>query len=493
MQYSRVRVNARTIDDYTNEAQIFPKKYLVTCHTDHVEPGSTFVAIKGFQQDGVAYIPRALENGASTIVVEEDAVIDATILLHIERAGACLVRVPNTRKALAQMSARANGYPAKKLRILGVTGTKGKTTCAYLLAHSLRRLGCSVALLSTVTNQINDELLPTSLTTQQPDYLHTFFKVCVNRNIQFVVMEVAAQAQTLYRTYDLEFDGILFTNFSQEHAEFYSSQEDYFSAKLSLFSQIKPNAPCIVNADDPRFEAIKSAYSFVQSYSCLNTKNNYHASFTDDAVCEVATIFTTADLQVPVSCDALIGQFNVYNVLGVMSLLVSLGFSASTVAQAMSSFSGVPGRLERYHMPNGAQSFIDYAHTPSSFEAVLSTLGRLTDDLIVVFGAGGDRDRIKRPMMGAIASQYAQRIILTSDNPRSEDPRDIIADIMCGIEVLDGKVMHELDRAQAIKRAYEISRPGSIIAILGKGPDEYQLVKGVKTFFSDTKTVLSLT
>lgn len=486
-------MNTRTIDDYSNEAQTFPKKYLVTCHTDHVGPGSTFVAIKGFQQDGIAYIPRALENGASTIVVEEDAVLDASIMLHIERAGACLVRVPNTRKALAQLSARANGYPAKKLRILAVTGTKGKTTCAYLLAHSLRRLGCSVALLSTVTNQINDELLPTSLTTQQPDYLHTFFKVCVNRNIQYVVMEVAAQAQTLYRTYELEFDGILFTNFSQEHAEFYESQEAYFNAKLSIFAQAKPNAPCIANADDPRFEAIKNAYSFVQSYSCLDAQSTYHAALSDDAICEVETTLTTSDLQVPVSCHALIGQFNVYNILGVMSLLISLGFSAQSVAIAISSFAGVPGRLERHLMPNGAQCFIDYAHTPSSFEAVLSTLARLTDDLIVVFGAGGDRDRIKRPMMGAIASQYAQRIILTSDNPRSEDPAAIIADIICGIEQIEGKVIQELDRAQAIKRSYEISGPGSIIAVLGKGPDEYQMVKGVKTFFSDTKTVLSLT
>lgn len=487
-------MNARTIDDYNDsEAQSFPKKYLVTCHTDHVGPGSTFVAIKGFQQDGVAYIPRALEHGASTIVVEEDAVLDAGIMHHIERAGVCLVRVPNTRKALAQMSARANGYPAKKLRILGITGTKGKTTCAYLLAHSLRKLGHSVALLSTVTNQINDEILPTTLTTQQPDYLHTFFKVCVNRNIQYVVMEVAAQAQTLYRTYEVEFDGILFTNFSQEHAEFYESQDEYFDAKLSIFSQAKPNAPCIVNADEPRFEAIKKVYSFVQSYSCLDPKNTYHASLSDDAICEVATILTASDLQVPVSCEALIGQFNVYNILGVMGLLLSLGFSATAVTHAISSFAGVPGRLERHHLPNGAQCFIDYAHTPSSFEAVLSTLARLTDDLIVVFGAGGDRDRIKRPMMGAIASQYAQRVILTSDNPRSEDPHAIIADIMCGVEVIQGKVIQELDRAQAIKRAYEISSPGSIIAVLGKGPDEYQLVKGVKTFFSDTKTVLSLT
>lgn len=486
-------MNTRMIDDYNSEAQIFPKKYLVTCHTDHVGPGSTFVAIKGFQQDGLAYIPRALENGASTIVVEEDAVIDANILMHIERAGACLVRVPNTRKALAQMSARANGYPAKKLRIIAVTGTKGKTTCSFLLAHSLRRLGHSVALLSTVNNQINDEILPTTLTTQQPDYLHTFFKVCVNRNVQYVVMEVAAQAQTLYRTYELEFDGILFTNFSQEHAEFYATQEEYFNAKLSIFAQAKPNAPCIVNADDPRFDAIKNVYSLIQSYSCLDPQNAYYAALSDDAICEIATTLKTTDLHIPVSCSALIGQFNVYNILGVMGLLISLGFSAQAVAHAVSSFSGVPGRLERYHLPNGAQCFIDYAHTPSSFEAVLSTLGRLTDDLIVVFGAGGDRDRVKRPMMGAIASQYAQRIILTSDNPRSEDPSAIIADIMCGVEQIEGKVIQELDRAQAINRAYAISGPESIIAVLGKGPDEYQLVKGVKTFFSDSKTVLSLT
>jgi len=492
LQHSRERVNTRTIDDYNSESQSFPKKYPVTCHTDHVGPGSTFVAIKGFQQDGLSYITRALEHGAATIVVDQDAILEPHLTQSIERAGACLVRVQNTRKALAQMSARANGYPAKKLRILAVTGTKGKTTCAYLLAHSLRQLGHSVGLLSTVTNQINDELLPTELTTQQPDYLHIFFKACVDRNVQFVVMEVAAQAQTLYRTHDLEFDGILFTNFSQEHAEFYENQDEYFKAKLSIFAQAKPNAACVVNADDLRFDEIKAAFATVQSYGCLNEQSTYRALLSDDAICEVATTCIMNDAQVPVSCAALIGRFNVYNVVGVLSLLTALGYSHAAVVQAISSFTGVPGRLERYHLPNGAQCFIDYAHNPSSFEAVLSTLASLTNDLIVVFGAGGDRDRVKRPIMGAIASRYAQRIILTSDNPRSEEPSMIIGDIMCGVES-PTKVIQELDRAHAIKRAYEISQPDSIIAVLGKGPDEYQLVKGVKTFFSDAKTVLSLT
>lgn len=493
MQHSKVRVTMRTTDDYASDTQSFPKKYPVTCHTDHVGAGSTFVAIKGFQQDGLAYIPRALEHGASTIVVEENAELTHDLLLRIEQAGACLVRVPNTRKALAQMSARANGYPARKLKILAITGTKGKTTCAYLLAHCLRKLGHSVGLLSTVTNQINDEVLPTELTTQQPDYLHTFFKVCVDRNIQYIVMEVAAQAQTLYRTHELEFDGILFTNFSQEHAEFYETQEEYFQAKCSFFKQVKPNAPCLVNADDERYDALRELFPHIQSYSCEKAESTYRALLTDGVVGEVATTCIKQDTQSPLACTALIGRFNVYNVLGVMGLLVSLGFSQALVAQAIGSFTGVPGRLERYRLPNGAQCFIDYAHNPSSFEAVLSTLAGLTEHLIVVFGAGGDRDRVKRPVMGAIASRYAQCIVLTSDNPRSEDPFTIITDIMCGVDRDSGKIIQELDRAEAIKRAYEVSRPGSIIAVLGKGPNEYQLVKGVKTFFSDVKSVLSLT
>ena len=306
-------------------------------------------------------------------------------------------------------------------------------------------------------------------------------------------MEVAAQAQTCYRTHELEFDGILFTNFSQEHAEFYETQEEYFQAKLSIFAQAKPNAPCVVNADDMRFDDIKELFPSMQSYSCLDEESAYRALLSDDVICEVDTTCITHDAQIPVSCNALIGRFNVYNVLGVMGLLIALGFPAAAVAQAISSFAGVPGRLERYYLPNGAQCFIDYAHNPSSFEAVLSTLATLTDDLIVVFGAGGDRDRVKRPIMGAIASRYAQRIILTTDNPRSEEPFTIITDIMCGIDADGGKVSQELDRAEAIKLAYDLSHQGSIIAVLGKGPDEYQLVKGVKTFFSDTKTVLSLT
>lgn len=494
MDRLRERVNNRAQETVFEAESYIPSLYPVTCHTDHVGPGSTFIAIKGFQKDGVVYIPRALERGATTIVVDQDAFIRPDLIERIESVGACLIRVEDTRQALAQMSARAAGYPAEKLKIIAITGTKGKTTNAYMLAHCLRSLGHKTALLSTVCNMIDEVRLPTQLTTQQPDYLHLFFKKCVAEHIQYVVMEVAAQAQTMHRTHGIMFDALLFTNFGQEHAEFYKTQEEYFEAKCSLFNQLKEQAPAVVNADGEWFEKIRTIYPSIISYSCAQNDATYVGTIQTarNIQCGIQASICVKSIDMPVICPELIGTFNVYNVIGVISLLIELGNDPHLILQAIEQFHGVPGRLEHYELPNGAQCFIDYAHNPSSFEAVLSTLSVMTDHLIVVFGAGGDRDQFKRPIMGSIAMQYAQCIILTTDNPRSEDPYTIITDIMTGIDDDLCMVVQELDRRAAIERAYKESRPQSIIAILGKGPDEYQVVNGIKTFFSDKQVVLSL-
>jgi len=221
-----------------------PTIYPVACHTDHVGPGSIFVAIQGFKQDGVRYIQQALEKGATEIVVQDDAELsDLPLGVHAHK-------VSDTRKALAELSAQAAGYPAKKLKIIGVTGTKGKTTTVYLIEQVLKTAGYKTARLSTVNNAILDRENKAQLTTPQPDYLHQFFKRCVQEDVEYVVMEVAAQALSLHRVHGLQFDGVIFTNFSQEHGEFYDSMEDYFAAKCTIFEQINPGSPVLVNADD---------------------------------------------------------------------------------------------------------------------------------------------------------------------------------------------------------------------------------------------------
>lgn len=477
---------------------VMPDAFPVTCHTDHVGPGSTFVAIKGHSEDGVRYISHALKKGAEKVVLQLDCELEQEIKEQIEQAGAHLDYVYDTREALAQLSAQAHGYPAKKLKIVGITGTKGKTTSVYLLEHILQKAGYKTALLSTVANKIDSTWLSTELTTQQPDYLHTFFDLCVQHGVEYVVMEVAAQALTLHRVAGIEFDGVIFTNFEPEHAEFYAKVEDYFAAKCKVFEHVKPNAPILVNADDIWGQKILSKF--------LDSKNNKNfLSFglnSPDCAISADIQETQSGLlfdliwrgnKKQITCPMFVGNFNVYNLLGALGIAVMLDIPLCVAGQAVGSCGLVPGRMEEHKLPNGARCFIDYAHTPSSYKQVLSVLRSKTDHLIVVFGAGGERDHSKRPIMGEIASELADIVIITSDNPRSEDPQDIAQQISAVIaQANKNKIIYELDRELAIKKAYELSKPSSIIALLGKGPDEYQLIGSEKYAFSEKAILKSL-
>lgn len=467
----------------------FPTIYPVACHTDNVGPGTIFVAINGTKHNGIDYIKNALIRGASTIVIASEAVLPEEIVLAITNAQAKLVRVDNTRKALAELSAEKLDHPAKKLKIIGITGTKGKSTSTFLLAHTLKKMGYKTAMLSTVKNCIGEIDLPTQLTTQLPDYLQIFFNECVMQEVEYVVMEVAAQAFSLYRVWDIEFSAGLFTNFSQEHFEFYASMEEYFAAKAQIMQQLKPGAVISINSDDIWLNRLMNPSA--QTFG-LKTGNLVAADIItnlDGITCNLIVDAKTYPMRVP----ALVGEFNVYNCLGVLSVCHSLGLSMAGAIKALETFTSVPGRLQRFILPNGALGLIDYAHNPSSYEAVLTTLKQLTNDLIVVFGAGGDRDGTKRPLMGKVASEIADKIILTTDNPRSEDPAAIIAAIKSGIHDSHmHKVHSELDREQAIKKAYALSSSSSVIVLLGKGPDEYQIIKDKKLHFSEAAILKAL-
>src|SRR5579885_2514751 len=379
----------------------FPSHYPVTCHTDHVRPGSVFVAIRGFSHDGVQYIPHAIQLGATTIVIQEDVVLSPDIQTLILPNNITLQRVANTRLALAQLSAQAAGYPARKLRILGVTGTKGKTTSTFLLEHILKSAGYKTALLGTVKNSILNHDLGAGLTTQQPDYLHQFFALCVQADVDYVVMEVAAQGLSMHRVHGIQFDGVIFTNFSQEHGEFYDSLDAYFAAKCQLFELCKNDAPVIINADDDWGKKLLDQHPEWISFGLKNSaliKAEVIGAINNAIEMNVHNNNSIHHL----ICSSLLGMFNVYNMLGVYALAIKLGISAEVIAHAFKTFTKVPGRLERYPLPNGGTCIIDYAHNPSSFESVLSTLRQLTHKLIVVFGCGGDRDKTKRPTMGSI-------------------------------------------------------------------------------------------
>lgn len=470
-----------------------PPVFPVTSHTDQVGPSTTFVAIKGMREDGVSYISSALKRGARTIVVERGVVLSAELLRELDEYGARLERVENARLALAQLSAASWGYPAEGLKIIAVTGTKGKTTTAHILEHILRSAGFSTALLSTVGNRIRATNLPTKLTTQQPDYLHAFFHLCQQSGVEWVVMEVAAQAVSLHRVEGILFDAVIITNFSQEHAEFYASQGDYFAAKAALVQQLKPAGPLILNADDVAVSSLGTDQALYFGSSQAPGRSKVEYRLYEGVLKSLRFDVELSSGIVQVQMEALLGAYNAANATAAIVCAEAFGVDGSLIEQALCSFTGIPGRLRKYVLPNGAVAFIDHAHNPSSFKAVLTALRHLTTDLTVIFGAGGERDVFKRPMMGQIAAGLADRVILTTDNPRSEDPHDIIRQIQSGIpKDLASKVVVETDRLQAIQYAYAQSQPGSIIALLGKGCEEYQIIGNTPVYFSEARILESL-
>lgn len=460
------------------------KTFPVTLHSARVVSGSTFYALFGATHDGAQFISDVLARGAKKIVRDAALPLDSDLCAQIESAGATLEYVENPRQSLAREAALASGDAHAQLIIIGITGTKGKTTTTFLVEQFFRSSGCKTALLSTVCNKIGDQVIPAEFTTEQADYLHQFFKTCVDEGVHVVIMEVAAQAISTDRIYGIEFDGIIFTNFSEEHGEFYPTQDAYFAAKCQILNQVKREAPIILNGDDLKVASLIERYPHAQRFSLTNYPAEIYARVVSAGLSGITLELGDAKYSAP----NLMGAFNAANLCGALALAQSFGIPEKICIQTCATFKGVPGRLERYAHPSGAQIFIDYAHNAASFEAVLSTMRPEAQKLIVLFGAGGDRDPSRRPVMGSIAERYADTIILTTDNPRSEDPHNITNDILAGI-TNRAKVTIELDRARAVEYACAQLQAGSILLLLGKGPDEYQLVQGVKTPFSEREII----
>lgn len=444
----------------------FPSIYKVAAHTDNVGPGSTFVAIKGLTGNGVQYIMQALEKGATTLVVAHNEKLPA-IPEHVK-----IIRVDCPRKALAQLSAQAYDNPAQKLRILGVTGTKGKTTSVYLMRFLLEQAGYKVALLSTIENSIGTDTVRASMTTAQPDYLHVFFDRCVHERVDYVIMEVAAQATTFSRLEGIKFAGLVFTNLDREHAELYPTMDEYFEAKRAIFDYADTQAVLVTNGDDLYGKKLGDYYSHIYSIGLDATQCSDPFVWQEGVLTIQQTTYTYSNLP---------GMFNAYNLAGVITLLKHCGI---ILPVCLGAFPAIAGRLQKIELTNGACAYIDYAHTPGSFKSLFATVRPWTNNLIVVFGAGGGKDHTKRAVMGSIAQEYADIIILTDDNPRFEDPEKIIQDILSGITNKQ-KVFIEHDRKTALEKAVFLSTQESIILLLGKGPDEYQIIKDAKIPFSE--------
>lgn len=468
-----------------------PQIYRVSSHTDHVGPGSTYVVIQGQEFDGATFVAQAIERGATKIVVQIDHVSDAIVQL-CQNAKVELLRVPNALEALATMSAHAYDFPARKLKIIGITGTDGKTTSVYLCAHILRGAGHRVALLSGVQNYIDDIAYSSPLTTAKADYLHMFLHECVQAGVEYVVMEVSAQAFTLNRVDHVLFDGIIFTNLAQEHAEWYADLESYFATKARILDHVRDaRVPVVAHADN-EFGRRLARMAHHRILAGFDASADYRVEILSGDLFEQR--LTIVHKQEVVSTrTSLVGQYNAQNIIAVVALVHELGVSFDMIAQAILTFVSVPGRFERYRLANGVFAIVDYAHTPQACEAVLQFVRQHTRRISIIFGASGGKDHVKRPLMGAIASRLADQVILTTDNPRTEDVHEIARQIAAGVaQENKHKLLYEFDRAAAIKKACMAAGPGDVVLVVGKGIQECQIIGNQRIYHSDRAVVQSL-
>ncbi len=452
-------------------------------------PGSLFVAVRAVNNDGHTYIPAALDAGADVIVCEQ---------MPAERpAGTTFIRVADSRDSLAQISLRFHGMPQSKLRFIGVTGTNGKTSCTYILRSILRAAGARVGLIGTTGNVILDKYEATTFTTPEQPALAALLARMVQAGVEYVIMEVSSHALALDRVSGLQFDAALFTNLSRDHLDFHSSMRDYLAAKCLLFKKLKAGAPAVINLDDDSAAELRTvaAHASVMTYgrseaAALRIDSEQWRPDGSDFDLEYKTEKALSQLQVRIKLP---GAFNVMNATGAAAVCLGLGLKADVVCRGLASAPPAPGRMHTISLPSAAIAIIDYAHTPDALANVLRACraGMAAESrLSCVFGCGGDRDPGKRSEMGQLAAELADVVVITNDNPRSEAPERIAADILDGVpKEQKMRVSVCLDRSAAIRQALAIAEAGDVVVIAGKGHESYQIINGERRHFSDFQEV----
>ncbi len=442
-----------------------------------VTPGSLFVAVTGFASDGNRFIPMAMEKGAAVIVTAKKPEIDVPYVL-----------VESDRMALALIGCNFFGRPAKSMKLIGVTGTNGKTSATLLLKHVLEKtLGAKVGLIGTMANMVGDEIIPTERTTPESFELQALFARMRDAGCTHVVMEVSSHAIALERIGGVRFDVAAFTNLTEDHLDFHKTMDAYCEAKADLFRRSEAG---VINADDSYAKEMLAA----ANCPVLTTSVAGNCDLTAKDLClESDGITFTACYQGEevVARLGIPGKFTVYNALTVLGISLQMGISLKDAAAALADAPGVKGRVEVVPTPETDYTvLIDYAHTPDGLENVLSSVrGFCKGRVIAVFGCGGDRDPIKRPIMGEIGARLADIAVITSDNPRTEDPEKIIADIVPGAEKTGRKFDVVVDRRKAIRYAMSIAEKDDIIVLAGKGHETYQEINGVKHHLDEREEV----
>ena len=454
-----------------------------------IQRGDCFVAMLGTGTDSHRFAEAAIANGAKVVVLEHDAALSDYYFLH---AGVVKIVVPDSRKALALMSANYYHHPSRKLTMLGVTGTNGKTTTTHLIRAILEAAGQRVGLLGTIEYRIGDEVIAASHTTPESLELNELLSRMVAAGCQSVSMEVSSHALHQSRVYGLAFNAAVFTNLTQDHLDYHGSMEEYFKAKKMLFDNLESDAVAITNADDSRgMEITASSRARKFSYGTAE-QADVRASDIRLSIEGTSCTVTFKNQPAPISFP-LVGRFNVYNMLAAYSTGLALGIPQDTVAKGLSDLKSVRGRFERIASPNGWTAIIDYAHTPDALEKCLRTIHDVLPRqgrgrIITVFGAGGDRDKTKRPIMGKVAGTLSDITIVTSDNPRTEDPQKIIDDVVAGIP-REAQATCEVDRRVALHAALRQARAGDVVLVAGKGHEDYQVIGKEKIHFSDREIV----
>ena len=453
----------------------------VNIDSREIKDGHLFIAMKGTQVDGHKFINKAIELGAVAILLED--------MPEVLNEKVTYVQVASTEEEAGKVATMFYGEPSRKLRLVGVTGTNGKTTVATLLYRMFREFGYKVGLLSTVCNYINDEEVPASHTTPDPIELNCLLAKMVKAGCEYAFMECSSHAIQQHRIGGLEFVGGIFTNLTRDHLDYHKTFENYRNAKKMFFDGLSKNAFAITNADDKNgMVMVQNCKATIKTYS-IKRIADFRAKILE---CHFEGMYLEINgKEVGVQ---FIGKFNVSNLLAVYGTAIMLGKKPEEILIALSTLKSVNGRLEPIQSPEGFTAVVDYAHTPDALENVLSAIHDVLDNkggrVITVCGAGGHRDKGKRPLMAQEAVKQSDTVILTSDNPRDEEPQAIIDDMLAGLDTTQRKkVLTITDRKEAIRTAAMMAQKGDVILVAGKGHENYQEINGVKHHFDDHEVI----
>ncbi len=448
-----------------------------------VKPGYLFVAVRGASVDGHTFIPQAMAQGAKVIVCEE---------FPTELNGeVSYIKVDDSAVAFGLLASAWYGNPSRELTLVGVTGTNGKTTTATLLYEMFRSLGYKAGLLSTVCNYIDTVKVPATHTTPDPLHLHRLLREMVDAGCQYAFMEVSSHSAAQHRIAGLDFDGAIFTNLTRDHIDYHTTVEAYLKAKKSFFDGLPEGSFALTNIDDKSgLVMLQNTRAEKHTYS-LRTMADFKARIIESRIDGMTLEINGKTVEV-----MFVGKFNAYNLLAVYGATCLLGQNPDEVLRKMSLLVPVAGRFQTLHSSRGYTVIVDYAHTPDALNNVLTSIREVLGNrghIITVVGAGGNRDKGKRPMMAREAVNLSDRVILTSDNPRFENPNDILNDMLAGLDAEQRrKTLTQVDRREAIRTATQFANPGDVILVAGKGHEDYQEIEGVKHHFDDKEEVEKL-